>query len=133
LDVPPYVGFSSNLGVLVWWGAAVVSAGSAVLLWRARRPEAGPLLALAVISAAAALDDLFRVHEYVLPALGVPEALAYGLYVVATLGVLWMIRWFLAANEWPMLLVAGVFFAASLGFASWRAVAREASELRPAA
>jgi hypothetical protein len=85
----PYVGFLSNAGVMLWVAAATTGllAGWAT---RGRSALAPYLLAIGLLTALLAVDDLWLLHEDVLPALGVPERVAvsaYGIYVLALFAV----------------------------------------------
>lgn len=84
--VPFYVGFISNLGVLLWWTSAVVGIGAAFCAWQ--RSDSLRWVRFftlfGMFSALLALDDLFQLHENLFPSfLGVPEKV-----VIASYGVL---------------------------------------------
>lgn len=85
-DAPFYAGILSNLGVLLWWTAAVVGFLSYSLLRtfaRSRRAHRYFFLAVAAFTALLALDDLLMLHEEVFPnLLGVPEIAVFGLYAL---------------------------------------------------
>ena len=69
-----YYGAVSNLGVLLWTAGAAIALFGAGLALALGRPagEAGLLLAAGMLTGFLAIDDLFLVHENVLPAFGVP-------------------------------------------------------------
>lgn len=80
----PYFGAVSHLGVLLWTGTAAVCLVAGASFLAAGRPAAAWLpLAAGLLTAVLAVDDLFMVHERVLPFFGVPERLTLLLYVVA--------------------------------------------------
>ncbi len=83
-----YYGLVSNLGIMIWSAGAAVSLFAALLLFCADRPRAEMLFftAAAAFTSWLALDDLFMIHEDVLPQLGEPEAITYGLYAAAAAG-----------------------------------------------
>ncbi len=115
--LPFYRGALSNLGILLWWSAATVYAFTAALL-RRRALGTGPgrtfLVYLAGFTGLLALDDLFMLHEEVLPVrLGVPEAAVYALYGAAAAGLLWFVRELLD-TDFLVLGLAFVFFACSV-------------------
>jgi len=83
-NVPFYVGFFSNVGVILW------SAAMAVCFFAAWRLRAGAhreklyfLLSSSAVTLLMTFDDLFQLHEEVLPTyLGIPELLVYVIYMV---------------------------------------------------
>ena len=84
-----YYGFISNLGVMLWTAAAAVclfASFASLLLFRTnRRSEDAEFLAAAgVFTGWLALDDLFMIHEDVLPWFGVPQIVTYGAYAAIT-------------------------------------------------
>ena len=94
-----YYGFISNLGVMLWTAAAAVCLFASLLLFRANRrsEDATFLLAAGVFTGWLALDDLFMIHEDVLPWFGVPQVVTYGAYAaIAALYFLYSWRQILA-------------------------------------
>lgn len=89
-----YYGLVSNLGIMIWSAGAAVSLFAALLLFFADRPRAELqfFAAAAAFTSLLALDDLFMIHEDVLPQLGVPEAVTYGLYAAAA-GGYFLLSW----------------------------------------
>ncbi|WP_372624791.1 hypothetical protein [Falsiroseomonas sp.] len=107
LDYAPHVGFFSTIGGLGWWTAAIAGLLAGAVL-RDRSPEAEPLLAGGLLSAVLGLDDLFMLHEEMLPRhAGLPETVVVGAYVLATLAYLWGGRR-LHLSVAPSLLVAAL-------------------------
>lgn len=88
----------SNAGILLWAGGAAMALLTSVALLRAERSSRVGrfLLVLGAVTAVAAVDDFFMLHDAVLPYLGVPQKVypvAYALTVGATL---WFFR-----DVWP--------------------------------
>jgi hypothetical protein len=77
-----YYGFISNLGVMLWTAAAAVCLfASLLLVGRTRRSVDATFLCVAgVFTGWLALDDLFMIHEDVLPSFGVPQLVTYTAY-----------------------------------------------------
>lgn len=77
---PRVHGRAGGIGVALWVAASAVALFATLgRPWRDRR--LGELVVvLGLLSAALALDDQFRLHEDVLPALGLPEETAYVAY-----------------------------------------------------
>ncbi len=80
-----YDGAVSNLGIVLWMSCAAICLFAATVVHAA----SAKLSAHAMFFAAAGLftgflgfDDLFLVHENVLPAFGVPQPVTYGAYAV---------------------------------------------------
>lgn len=79
----PYLGFLSNVGVVLWFmGGAVALAGAAVIS-RGERRKRGFILAGGLFSLLLGYDDLFQAHEYILPNLGIPEIVTLTTYAIA--------------------------------------------------
>ena len=74
---PWYLGFLSNVGILLWWPPAAVCATAAVMVTRiaGRSDDVDLLAAAAGVTAILALDDLFQIHEHF-------QLPVYALYVV---------------------------------------------------
>lgn len=111
-----YYGFVSNTGILLWVITAAVSLFVAFLLFgTGQQPH---LLRLALtgglLTGWIALDDLFLLHERVLPHLGVPQLVVLALYMV--LGVAYgLVNWrFLWKQDWWLLGLGATGLAASL-------------------
>jgi hypothetical protein len=80
--LPWYAGLLSGLGVLLWCATASVSLFAAALLKQTGADEAYRfMLAAGLVSGFLMLDDLYRLHETVLPrVLGIPELAIYAAY-----------------------------------------------------
>ncbi|MEQ8825534.1 MAG: hypothetical protein RIC14_14290 [Filomicrobium sp.] len=116
-----YYGALSNVGILLWCATASICLFSAMVLWLGRgfsaqaQQMAAVFLASGLFSGWMALDDLFLIHENVLPALGVPQKLVYGIYGALTLGYLWFARDLLFAGRKTMFVVALGLLTLSVG------------------
>jgi hypothetical protein len=112
---PFYVGALSNVGVLAWWTAAVACLVAAAVLWQRRKDVARPLGAAGLLAATLAADDLFLVHDAILPdELGVPESIAYVAYAAAAVAFTVAYRGFLRRTPWFLLVLVLLFFACSV-------------------
>lgn len=108
---PPYAGLLSHLGVLLWCAAATVCFLAGALVRRVR----ALLFGFGALTAALLLDDLFLLHEAVLPALTAwPEVVFVAVYGAATAVLLTCHRRALRRTDWPLL--AGAL--AALAFAA---------------
>ncbi len=88
-DFAPYAGLFSHLGVLAMTAAGAILVFASALLPRAARTV--PVYA-GVFTLWLALDDLFMLHESLIPRLiGLPEPLVLGLYVVVAFGLMRLI------------------------------------------
>lgn len=98
-------GMVSNVGILLWAGTAAICLLTGLLFLNVA--EAAELRRFALsagsLTAWVAVDDLFLMHERILPALGVPQPLVIAFYMVlALLYVLTSWR-FILRHEWWML------------------------------
>ena len=87
------LGFLSNVGVVGWSCSAAIATFTAALLWPARSANGyfGLLCALALLTWAMLVDDLFMVHERLLPRVLAGFDDTGQLYAVIVLGIAW--RW----------------------------------------
>jgi hypothetical protein len=114
-----YAGFLSNVGVLVVFAACVCCLWSAYLLRRrprvANRPGTRMFLAAGALTAAVALDDLFLIHENVLPELiSIGEDLAYVAYLIAGAAFAYAFREALRHTELALLVAGAAFLGCSV-------------------
>ncbi len=113
-------GAFTNLGILLWWAAATVSAFTYFLLHRLFHTEVYAesakafFLYMALFTALLTLDDLFMLHEEVFPVhLGVPELAVYAAYGALTAGLIHFVH-FLVRTDFLVLMLALGFFAFSM-------------------
>lgn len=112
MEAPAYTGIISNFGFFLWSAAATICLLSAATQPRARRFW----LAAAAITLVLLADDWLLLHENFFPVyLGISEHVVYGTYALALLWFLFRFRRLLLQSEFPLLLLAFVWFAASLG------------------
>lgn len=114
-----YRGTVSNLGILLWCAAASVYAFAAYLYHsRFGMPTSSLtrvfLIYMAALTGLLTLDDLFMIHEELLPVyLGVPEVSMYVLYGVLVVGLTMFVRVLLNTDFLVLGLALG-FFAFSM-------------------
>jgi hypothetical protein len=109
MKVSPFLGFVSNLGVVLWAASAAVCLFTAAALHKRGRVNVGFFLASGFISLVLLADDLFQVHENVSYRLGFDEAFVYAAY--ASLFAAYAVRF--RARIWEsdyLLLVFSLFF-----------------------
>lgn len=112
-----WIGFMSQLGIVVWSAAAGVCLLSALAI-RGRGARGGPGFGLffsaGVLSLLLAIDDAIMIHEDMLPPLGVPEEATMGLYMLLLAAILLRYARVLLAHSAVLLAVALGAFAASV-------------------
>lgn len=107
LQGAPYTGIVSNLGVLLWAGAATLCLFAASQL-RSGSEARRFFLFGGALTAALLVDDLFLLHEVVGPLyLGVPEKAVYLGIGLLTLGFLYACRSVILRTE-PLLVMAAL-------------------------
>lgn len=111
-----YYGAVSNLGVLVWMSAAAICLFAALTLLMLKKPTGDVLffLAAGLFTAFLTIDDLFLVHENVLPAFGVPQPVTYAAYGLIGLAYLWLSRWQILENRYLLLVTALILLSVSV-------------------
>ena len=85
---PPYIGMLSNWGVILWTATAVICLFSAVILKQQKAPDVTFrfMTASGVFSLWLGIDDLYLLHDRVLPKLfHISEAFFYLLYIIVFL------------------------------------------------
>lgn len=112
----PLLGAVWNFGVLLWAATAAVCLFTALRIGLAHglRPAAFPLAAGALI-AMLALDDLYLLHEFVWPHLGVPQPAVLAIYGSISGAYLLFFRDRLRAGRASLLAIALVAFGVSIG------------------
>lgn len=99
LNGPFYLGYYSNLGMLVWAAAATTALLGQYLLRRVGHVEqARLLLAASVITVAIMLDDLFLLHDAVYREVGIPQYAPFTAYGLAIAAFSWRFRHQLGAG-----------------------------------
>ncbi|MBO1750941.1 hypothetical protein J4G33_03905 [Actinotalea sp. BY-33] len=112
----PFIGFLSQIGIFVWAGTAAIALFAAASgVGPATRRLRALLAATGTLTLVLALDDLFLLHEAVLPMIGIPELVTFAGYGVACAAIaLGFWREILACRR-GLLLMAGLFLGASVG------------------
>lgn len=106
--LPPHYGLLSMVGNFGWLAAAAVSLHT----WSVMHETCSDRMMLRVIllgglwCAAAAMDDAFLLHEWVAPAMGIPEVVVLAAHAGMALVFLRAARDVLARSEWLLLLPA---------------------------
>jgi len=113
----PFTGFVSNLGVLFWCAAAAVCLFSWPVLRNrfSTAPLAAFVLYAGLLTTVLLLDDLFQLHEAVLPHyFHVPEVVTYACYAVASVAMLVTFRDRILKTDYLVLLMSLVFLGLSM-------------------
>ena len=130
---PFYIGLGSHVGVLLWGAAATICLFSAGVLTPGS--EAGTrrsfLNASGVLTLILALDDLFLLHEEVIPRfLGIPEMVVLGSYGLLVIAYLTRYRGVIARTDHYLLRLALTFFGLSLVLDMLPALFPDSSSMR---
>jgi hypothetical protein len=107
-----YVGSFSNLGGLVWFGAAAILSFAASL----KPVDRGALMLAAAVTWAMGLDDVFLLHDRVYPKLHVEETLVSALYFAAIGVIVWRYYRQLARSTLAGMAIAVSFWVSSAVF-----------------
>ncbi|MHB0776580.1 hypothetical protein [Halomonas sp. WWR20] len=85
--VPVYIGFMSQLGIFFWVAAATSCLFSGLVLLRQKgeRRIYRFMLVSGMFCLMLAADDIFMLHEHVIPRAGVPETAVFSFYALAML------------------------------------------------
>ena len=115
--VPLYTGALSQIGIVLWAITGGICFFSVYIARDNREQESLRLFLLlcGCLTAFLMVDDLFRVHERVLPVLfSIPQAASQGAYAAMTLALMLAFRKVILGNDTLFLFLAAIFFALSL-------------------
>lgn len=114
---PMYLGLVSNLGVLLWCSTAAVCLFSGGMSLNVSKDREVSLFMLCsgLITSMLLFDDLFLLHEEVLPDhLFIPQKLVFAAYAGLTLTYLFRFKRMILNTEYTLLLLAFGFFGLSV-------------------
>lgn len=115
LDAPFYIGYVSNLGNVLWAAVVGICAFAAISVVGRGREWRPFLLWSGVFSAVLLADDLFLLHDEILPRYAGISGELYGIsYVVAMAAYLFAFRMRILRTNYPLLLAALVLFGISV-------------------
>lgn len=109
-------GLVSNTGIILWFGtgAVCIVAGLAVLVSTGQDRFTRFALSTGVLSGWLGLDDMFMVHERVMPKLGVPQEAVMLVYMMIAL-IYAALNWrFIFSETWWILALSGVALGLSM-------------------
>ncbi|WP_241212202.1 hypothetical protein [Vibrio scophthalmi] len=112
----PLTGVLSNIGIIIWSGAASVCLMTALLLNKYGYPSNRglSLFFAGMISLVLLLDDCFMLHEVIYPQwLGIPESIIMMTYALMLLAYLYLFREKILSADISLLLVFFVMFGLS--------------------
>ncbi len=114
--LPLYTGSLSNLGIMIWSGAGAICYFSWGMLRSRSVDRQVPrfLLASGIFTTILVLDDFFLFHEEIFPALGIPQDLVLGAYLVFALAFVYWFRQTILQTRYLLLLLAGIGFGVSI-------------------
>lgn len=104
----PLTGALSHIGILIWCATVAICLFCAAVHRRYGRPGFARFMVYsALLTALLMLDDLFMLHEYILPlSLGVPQNGVYGAYLVLVIVYVLGFRRTLLTLEYSIFLMA---------------------------
>lgn len=121
LEVNPFSGVISNLGILLWCAAASICLFSFAVLQNLKSSHAAInrkskffLLFSGLITSILMFDDLFLLHEEIFPSLNVSERVVYCSYIAIICFYLLKFRKTIFKTEWVILGLGFCCFAASI-------------------
>lgn len=126
--LPEYAGLYSNIGVIVLWTSAIVGLVSAKFGRFRSRDSRRFLIAYSGIIAFLAMDDLLMFHEsggLILARMtntddlartrSALESIVFAVYILVILVWAWKFKDQIWRSPWPLLVLGGLGFAASIG------------------
>lgn len=118
LKIKPYIGMLSNIGMVLWSSAASICFFAFIYNKQKRNTKFQVFfLFSAILTTVLLLDDLFMLHEFVLPKyLFIPENLIIGVYGLSVLLYFILFRKIFSETYYLPLVLSLIFFALSIGF-----------------
>ncbi|MGI9383571.1 MAG: hypothetical protein ACR2PO_10485 [Methyloligellaceae bacterium] len=112
-----YFGALSNLGVIIWAGAAAACLFAGLLLYSMTgwSPATMFMVYGGLLTGLLTVDDLFLLHDFVLPHFGIPQILVYAVYGAVALGYMLMFARLILEHDAVVFLAAGSLLAISVG------------------
>jgi hypothetical protein len=106
MHMPAFVGLLSNATILIWASAASISLFGASVL-PAGHPVKGFLTMAGSLTLFLTLDDVYMIHERIVPRLfGLPEMAVFALYAIAALVLIVKGRQLVRQTAYPLLILA---------------------------
>ncbi|MFP4299965.1 MAG: hypothetical protein ACLFT0_19310 [Spirulinaceae cyanobacterium] len=140
--VHPFTGLISNIGVLLWCGAATICFFVAGALRRTRNSKkVNFFLASACLSTYLLIDDFFLFHEELAPNyIGISQDIVVVLIIIAVLMYFFWFRRIILQTRYGLILIAAGLLAASiavdtilkpwlLGLGEWRSLIEDGAKL----
>lgn len=119
IGYPAYFGMLSSWSSMLWMATAAICLFTVAVTWRysSDRPMRRFLLFSGLLSLILAVDDLYLLHDSILPkALGAPEFVFYGFYFALMTGYLIIFIRQIARSDYILFWIAFFFLAFSRGF-----------------
>jgi len=115
-ELPPYTGFLSNLGVLLWCSAGTISLFAAALIRHAHPNPAGARFLFwgGVLTLMLMADDFFTIHEVLAFHGGLPDTLIIGVYAALAGAYFLSFRHYIWTTDFLLLAVALGFLGTSI-------------------
>ena len=115
-EIPHYIGFFSQLGGLLWSATATICVFCGLII--SNQPGENSMRLFFLFSAAfliiLGLDDVFLLHEEVIPSFGVSERSVYSIYFILMLIYLICFYSTISKTDYILLLIALFFFCVSI-------------------
>lgn len=112
-----YFGAVSTLGSLLWFmtGAICLFAGAVLMVLDYSNRQADFMISAGLFTGWLGADDLFMIHDHVLPEFGVPQLVTYAVYGLLALAFLALYWREIIGSRVAVFLTAGMLLAASVG------------------
>ena len=115
-QVPPYVGALSNLGILMWCGAASACLLTYATLRKSSRQERVRRFFLwcGILSGVLMIDDAFLLHENIAKNINLPSVVTFAVYGISLIVIIASYWRFFVNSDFIVLFLGMGFFAASV-------------------
>lgn len=114
--LPLYTGSISNIGVMIWSGAAAICFFGYGMVRSGFADRRIPqfLLAGGILTTILLVDDFFLFHEEIFPGVGIPQDLVLGIYMVLMIAFVVWFRATILQTRYLLLVLAGFGFGMSI-------------------
>jgi hypothetical protein len=116
LEVPPYIGIVSNVGILMWCSAAAIIFYSAKLVSQAGKPKIRKnfLIVSGLITMMLMIDDLFLFHDVVFPVyLHIGENVFFAFYGISVCAMIYFFRELILKTDYILFMLSFGFLGSS--------------------
>ncbi|OLQ73135.1 hypothetical protein BIT28_25245 [Photobacterium proteolyticum] len=115
-DGEVWTGFGSNIGIFIWASSSAIAIFCGIATLHAREDNTKPkfLILLGLLTLLLSLDDLFLIHDIILPHFGISEYIIYTFYAFSGLYIVFKYLNIISKTENFLFFIGGIMFCMSI-------------------